>query len=176
MTKIISQEGLEEFQALVDGIRPLTQDKKHFGTPVKTRAELEEQAPKLAASHYFSDTFQPLLPTEGPMRWRADHADNLVLKRLRRGDYVPDLILDLHGMRQTEAKLELAALVEAAIREQCQCVSVMHGYGTGVLKQQLPLWLAQHPQVLAFHQAPKEWGGDAALLVLVDLGDLPHRR
>ncbi|MGK3295951.1 Smr/MutS family protein, partial [Escherichia coli] len=37
------------------------------------------------------------------------------------------------------------------------------------LKQQTPLWLAQHPHVMAFHQAPKEYGGDAALLVLIEV-------
>ncbi|MGL5628054.1 MAG: Smr/MutS family protein, partial [Plesiomonas shigelloides] len=41
--------------------------------------------------------------------------------------------------------------------------------GRHVLKRQTPLWLAQHPQVRAFYQAPKEWGGDAALLVLLDV-------
>ena len=32
-----------------------------------------------------------------------------------------------------------------------------------------PLWLAQHPHIMAFHQAPKEYGGDAALLILIEV-------
>jgi len=47
----------------------------------------------------------------------------------------------------------------------------MHGHGKHILKQQTPLWLAQHPDVLAFHQAPKELGGTASLLVLIELDD-----
>ncbi|MER1720864.1 endonuclease SmrB, partial [Proteus terrae] len=35
--------------------------------------------------------------------------------------------------------------------------------------------LAQHTDVIAFHQAPKEWGGDAALLVLVENDDIARR-
>jgi DNA-nicking Smr family endonuclease len=31
--------------------------------------------------------------------------------------------------------------------------------------------LAQHPDVLVFHQAPKEWGGSAAILLLVELAE-----
>ncbi|MDX2125733.1 MAG: endonuclease SmrB, partial [Aeromonas hydrophila] len=27
----------------------------------------------------------------------------------------------------------------------------------------------QHPNVQAFHQAPREWGGDSAILVLLDI-------
>ncbi|MCP4948084.1 MAG: endonuclease SmrB, partial [Aestuariibacter sp.] len=42
-----------------------------------------------------------------------------------------------------------------------------HGHGTGVLKQALPHYLIQHPQVRAFHQAPLEYGGQGALLVLL---------
>ena len=87
-------------------------------------------------------------------------------KRLRRGDYVPDMLLDLHGLTQQQAKLELAALLEACRRQHIRCACVMHGHGKHILKQRVPMWLAQHPDVMAFHQAPKEWGGDSALLVL----------
>ncbi|HCC10408.1 MAG TPA: endonuclease SmrB, partial [Atlantibacter hermannii] len=31
---------------------------------------------------------------------------------------------------------------------------------------------AQHPHVVAFHQASKEYGGDAALLVLIEVEEL----
>ncbi len=52
----------------------------------------------------------------------------------------------------------------------------MHGVGKYVLKKQVPLWLAQHPDILAFHQAPLEFGGHGALLVLVELEDWQMKR
>ncbi|WP_425307082.1 endonuclease SmrB, partial [Escherichia coli] len=67
------------------------------------------------------------------------------------------------------AKQELGALIAACRREHVFCACVMHGHGKHILKQQTPLWLAQHPHVMAFHQAPKEYGGDAALLVLIEV-------
>ena len=70
-----------------------------------------------------------------------------------------------------QAKLEIAALLEACRRQQIRCACVMHGHGKNVLKQKVPLWLAQHPLVEAVHQAPREWGGDAALLVLIEQSD-----
>ncbi|QUN07192.1 endonuclease SmrB [Shewanella yunxiaonensis] len=170
------KDGLTEFQQLVEGITPFSQDKRHFKPPVKSRKQLIEKEVHNQADSYFSDIYQPLLPITGPMRWRREDVNTMELKRLRRGDYIPELLLDLHGYRQTEAKLELAALIQACVQECQLCCSVMHGHGTGILKQQVPLWLAQHPQVKAFHQAPREWGGDAALLILVDIGDQPHRR
>ena len=166
----------ESFSELTKGIKPLSQRTHHFKQPVKSKQQVEIKEQQLHASSYFSDAYQPLLPADGPMRWVNELVDKRELKRLRRGDYVPDLLLDLHGLRQSEAKLELAALIQACIKQNSICCSVMHGYGTGILKQQLPMWLAQHPQVKAFHQAPKEWGGDAALLVLIDIGEQPHRR
>ena len=45
----------------------------------------------------------------------------------------------------------------------------MTGYGTFKLKKKIPRWLVQHPKVRALDQAPKEWGGEAAILILVDV-------
>ncbi|MBJ7019560.1 Smr/MutS family protein, partial [Vibrio cholerae] len=53
--------------------------------------------------------------------------------------------------------------------ENVHCACVQHGIGKHILKQNVPLWLAQHPEVLAFHQAPLEFGGDGALLVLLSI-------
>jgi DNA-nicking Smr family endonuclease len=166
----------QPFSVLLDDIKLLKQNTHHFRLAVKTKQAFEFKEQQIHADSYFSDSYEPLLPVEGPMRWISDDADKHELKRLRRGDYQPDLLLDLHGLRQSEAKLEIAALIQACVKQSIQCCNVMHGYGSGVLKQQIPMWLVQHPKVKAFHQAPKEWGGDAALLVLIDIGDQPHRR
>ena len=66
-------------------------------------------------------------------------------------------------------KLEIAALLHAAHKKHANCVSIMHGIGKHILKKSVPNWLIQHPNVLGFHQAPKEWGGKSALLVLLDV-------
>lgn len=90
-------------------------------------------------------------------------------ERLRRGVYVPDVFLDMHGMTQQEAKRELGAMIAYCLKENVHCACVQHGIGKHILKQNVPLWLAQHPDVLAFHQAPLEFGGDGALLVLLSI-------
>lgn len=118
MNKDDDKEGLAMFSALIDGIKPITQDKRHFRTPLKTKQEIALKEQQLHANSYFSDTYQPLLPIQGPMRWLDDGVDSLELKRLRRGDYQPDLLLDLHGYRQSEAKLELVALIQAALNNR----------------------------------------------------------
>ncbi|RAT15927.1 MULTISPECIES: endonuclease SmrB [Lonsdalea] len=168
----LDEEDQAIFRASVAGARRLTQDTYRYQPPrrkpseVTPRKAMQEQCD---ACFYFSDEFQPLLETDGPVRYVRSGASHYELKKLRRGDYPPELFLDLHGLTQQEAKQELGALLAACRREHVYCACVMHGHGKRILKQQTPLWLAQHPDVLAFHQAPREFGGDAALLVLVTL-------
>lgn len=161
------------FRQLMAGTRKIKQDtivhrpqrKKISEVPVKRL--IQEQAD---ASHYFSDEFQPLLNTEGPVKYVRPMS--AILKRRNCGAVIiPRLFLDLHGLTQLQAKQELGALIAACRREHVFCACVMHGHGKHILKQQTPLWLAQHPHVMAFHQAPKEYGGDAALLVLIEVDE-----
>lgn len=167
---MLDEEAQTLFRTSVAGASQLHQDTyvhrpvRHKTGTLPARRILQEQ---VDASFYFSDEFQPLLENDGPMRYVRPGASHYELKKLRRGDYSPELFLDLHGLTQLEAKQELGALLAACQREHVYCACVMHGHGKHILKQQTPLWLAQHPDVLAFHQAPKEFGGDAALLVLV---------
>ncbi|QMV51025.1 endonuclease SmrB [Ewingella americana] len=162
------------FREAVPGIKRLQNDTithrpvRKKVTEISPKKLLQEQ---VDATYYFSDEFQPMLQEEGPVRHVRPDVSHFELKKLRRGDYSPELFLDLHGLTQHEAKQELGALIAACRREHVHCACVMHGHGKHILKQQTPLWLAQHPDVLAFHQAPKELGGTAALLVLIELDD-----
>ncbi len=168
----LSAEDKALFRQLMNGTRKLTQDtlrhiparKKTHEIPVKRL--LAEQVDN---SHYFSDEFQPLLASDGPVRYIRADTNAYELKKLRRGDYTPEIFLDLHGLTQKQAKQELGALIATCHREHIFCASIMHGHGKHILKQQTPLWLAQHPHIMAFHQAPKAFGGDAALLVLIEV-------
>lgn len=169
MTK--SQDPHDEsalFRQMMAGVKPLAHDKvvhqREVPTPTKTR---EKQQRKLA-DHYFSDSYQPVFAANGPLRWVRDDVDSFELKKLRRGEYSPEIVLDLHGYTSAEARHELIALINRCRQQHIHCASVMTGIGTGVLKQKVPAWLCQHPLVMAFHQAPLEWGGQGALLVLIE--------
>lgn len=168
--KSIDPQEMELFREATSGIKPMKQDTIRLHTPaIKQKAERREIREAQQSTHYFSDEYEPLLSQEGPMRFVRGDVSPYEAKKLRRGDYIPDMMLDLHGLTQQEAKNELGALLEACRRQHIQCACVMHGHGKNILKQKIPLWLAQHPYVMAFHQAPKLWGGDAAILVLVEL-------
>lgn len=167
------------FHEAVKGAKPLSQD-THAPEPISRLQKKTLQAKRQTvrdvretedALFFFSDEYEPLLDesaVDGKVRYLRAGEDSHLLKRLRRGDYEPELFLDLHGLTRKVAKLEIASLLLAAEREHIRCVSIMTGYGTFTLKRQIPRWLVQHPRVRALHQAPREWGGDAAILVLLD--------
>lgn len=161
------------FREFVKGIKPLKQNTVTFAPRRKQMQQQQQQIKDIRekedALFYFSDEYEPLLDTQ-TMRYLREGEDSYVLKRLRRGDFIPDLFLDLHGLTREQAKQELAALILACEKEHLLCACIMTGYGSYTLKNQIPRWLVQHPKVIALHQATKEWGGDAAILVLVDVG------
>ncbi len=163
------------FRSEFTDIKPLEQDKvvpdKKIVRQQKQRLAkrtVPEYDRQTAASFTFSDIYQANLSQDGPMRYCREDTPTHTLKRLRRGDFYPELVLDLHGLTRENAKLELSALIHTARKEHIDCVSLVHGIGQGVLKNALPHYLVQHPHVLAFHQAPLEYGGHGALLVLIE--------
>ena len=173
---ISAEEETFSFADAMQGITPLSQDKVEpdkqvelFKKSQQVKGKHLKHSKQLAASFDFSDMYQAALPQEGPMRFCQEGESTHILKQLRRGDYSPEMTLDLHGLTREMAKAELAALIHTARKELIDCVCVMHGFGQGVLKAALPHYLVQHPHVRAFHQAPLEYGGKAALLVLIDI-------
>ncbi|MCJ8321835.1 MAG: endonuclease SmrB [Colwellia sp.] len=161
------------FKTAAGKVKPMVQDTIHsvIRTIKKKPKTAKEKNSKQMAEFHFSDEFEPNLSIEGPMKYVRHDVDSFEAKNLRRGQYSPDLILDLHGLDKHQAKLEMAALLYACQKEHAQCVCIVHGIGSRVLKNKVPHWLVQHPDVMAFHQAPLEWGGNGALLVLIELKD-----
>lgn len=166
-----TQDDMALFHAAIQGVKKITHDTITHPRQQVSQKNKPKLAEKTQQNHefYFSDEFEPHLSENGPMQYARTGVSKYEVKKLRRGVYVPDIYLDMHGMTQQEAKRELAAMIAECLKEHVSCACVMHGIGTHILKKKAPLWLAQHPDVLAFHQAPLEFGGAGALLVLIDI-------
>jgi DNA-nicking Smr family endonuclease len=169
----LNAEEKKLFKNAIGKVKPMVQDRVHpEKRTIKQKTTLARQKDKkIVAEFHFSDEFEPDLNSHGPVKYVREGVDTFEAKNLRRGQYVPDLILDLHGLDQQQSKREIAALLAACEKEHAQCVCIVHGLGGRILKNKVPHWLVQHPDVMAFHQAPLEWGGNGALLVLVELKD-----
>lgn len=123
-----------------------------------------------------------------PIRWDAEteNGEELsfvrpglsrqTLRRLRRGDWVSQAELDLHGLTKVEAKLELADFLYECKRRGTRCIRIIHGKGLRspnrepVLKHHVRHWLMQREEVLAFVQARPVDGGGGAVMVLLKSG------
>lgn len=168
---MLDEEAISLFRAEMKGVKPLKQDTFVAARPHKKKAQatIKKQREQQDTLFYFSDEYEPLLNEESAVKYLRENEDSHLLKQLRRGDFSPEIFLDLHGLTREQAKLELAALIQTCEKEHLYCASIMTGYGTYTLKRQIPRWLVQHPKVRALHQAPKEWGGEAAILILIDV-------
>jgi DNA-nicking Smr family endonuclease len=95
------------------------------------------------------------------------------LRKLKRGGWVVQAELDLHGLRSDEARLALAEFLHTCARRDLRCVRIVHGKGLRsknrepVLKLKLRHWLMQREDVLAFCQARPADGGSGAAIVLL---------
>jgi len=103
---------------------------------------------------------------------RPGMAPNL-LKDLRRGRWVVQDHLDLHGMQRDEARHQVAAFLAECLASNHRCVRIVHGKGHGspgrvpVLKRLVLGWLAQRQEVLGYCQARTVEGGAGAVIVLL---------
>jgi DNA-nicking Smr family endonuclease len=171
------QTAAEEFRSVVGAVTPLAikQRVEHDRPPhppiPKQRIEDDQQV--LIAS--VSDEFEidTLLHTDAELSFRRPGIGPDVLRRLRRGDWVIQDHLDLHGARVDEARELLAEFLREALKRGLRCVRVVHGKGLGskdrqpVLKGKTRVWLAQRDEIIAFCQARPAEGGSGALVVLL---------
>lgn len=114
------------FREAAKGTKKLTQNTfVPKAEPRKKLQELRELKEKADTEFYFSDEYEPLLKEENEkVKYLREDVDPYILKQLRRGDFQPELFLDLHGLTREKAKKELAALILACEREKgilCQC-------------------------------------------------------
>lgn len=161
------------FRQWLNGTREIVQDTifhsrfytRNTANAVSRRIFLEQNA----HSHYFSYRNKKDLFKDNPVSYIRDQNLHNILKNIRKGTYDPGIFLDLHGLTQYQAQQALGELMTTCQKENIFCAHIMHGYGKHILKQQTPFWLSQHPDVMAFHEAPKFFGSDAAIIVIIEM-------
>jgi len=98
------------------------------------------------------------------------------LRKLRRGHWLVQDELDLHGLTSIDAHEVMTEFLAQCARRGLRCVRIVHGKGLGspnrqpVLKQKVGAWLMRRDDVLAFCQARPADGGGGAVVVLLKGG------
>ena len=130
---------------------------------------------KLALRESLSDEFsvESLLETDEALSYTREGIGPDVVRKLRRGHWVIQDQIDLHGMRRDEAREMIVEFLRQAALRGIRCVRIVHGKGLGsvnnepVLKKLVHKWLVQRSDVIAFCQAKPADGGSGAVVVLL---------
>lgn len=165
------------FRSSVGTLMPLKTNERHQSTPAKPLPlpfhHLADERAALQES--LSDEFnaESLLETDENLSYTRPGVGIDVVKKLRKGAWVIQAELDLHGMRRDQARDNLGEFLRKCIRSGKRCVRIIHGKGLGsvnkepVLKNKVRNWLIQKDEVLAYSQATAADGGAGALIVLL---------
>lgn len=73
--------------------------------------------------------------------------------------------LDLRGERYEEAMSDLDQYIDAALLAGYNQVTIVHGFGTGVIRKGVTKYLQRNPRVKSFGYAPASSGGSGATIV-----------
>jgi DNA-nicking Smr family endonuclease len=141
--------------------------------PPVARQFLRDESLALAESISDQIDIDRLLDTDDALSHAQPGIGQDVVRKLRRGHWVIQDQIDLHGLRVDEAREALVLFLVQCLKREIRCVRIIHGKGLGspsrepVLKGKVLRWLIQRDEVLAFCQAGPSDGGSGAVLALL---------
>lgn len=167
----------EDFRSAVADVQPLRPARRiaprpPAPAPLPVQRWRDERA-VLGESLAGAVSVEDALESSEEFAYAREGLPRQALKKLRRGHWVVQASLDLHGQTRIEAAHSVAAFLAEAAAAGRRCVRIVHGKGLGspnrepVLKAMLRKWLPRRDEVLACCQAPAAQGGSGALIVLL---------
>lgn len=179
MTKTtLSTDDSDLFRQSIGKVKAVESNTLLLSPTEKPKPYPKKQAPK-TLNHFEpqSDLGIEKLYQEDSVSFLAPGIQKNVLKKLRKGHFGFDASIDLHGLTSQEAKHQLLRFLHFSVEDGFRCVHIIHGKGYGssnnqpVLKNDINVWLRQHPDVQAFCSTPPKDGGTGALFVLLKLSE-----
>jgi len=179
-TPRLKPQDKEMFRATVADVTPL---------PKRNKADLERPRPRPIPEQRLRDAQAALqdslsdhipwetgLETGEELSFLRNGISSETLRKLRRGHWVIQDELDLHGLTTPEARALLIEFLNRCLRRGWRYVRIIHGKGLRsknrepVLKQKVANWLMQRDEILGFCQARNIEGGSGAVVVLLKGG------
>ena len=168
-------EDADLFRRTVGEVKPVVHDRHE---PRKRRARpyarfAREDRLAVLQESLHGESGDPLVAAGDELVFRRAGVQDLVLRKLRRGQYRVQGEIDLHGLTVAEAKHALREFVAKAVIDGARCIRVVHGKGLRsghrgpVVKQAANSVLRRMGVVAAFVSARQVDGGTGALYVLL---------
>ncbi len=175
--ELAQQQNTEDlFLAAVKNARPLNTNRIHH-EPSKPKPIPQQfiRDEKQALRDSLSDGYIPSHELESgeELLYLREGQSPSVLSKLRRGHWVVQANLDLHGLISDEARTQVAEFLAGCKKRGIRCVRIVHGKGLGsrnrepILKHKVRNWLIQKDEVIAYAQARATDGGSGAVIVLL---------
>lgn len=164
------------FKEAVKGTRPIKTSRVVHPTkkpkPIPKQFMRDERQ---ALVDSLSDHFIPAheLESDEELLYLRDGQSPIVLSKLRRGKWVVQAHIDLHGLVSDEARAYVSEFISDCKKRGIRCVRIVHGKGLGsrnkepILKNKVRGWLMQKDEVIAYAQAKQQDGGSGAVIVLL---------
>ena len=172
----LAEEDRAAFQEAVADAEPLFWDRVHHEPPpplpIPRLSRLDARA-VLHETLHGADLLDLQLEGGDEATWLQSGLPRSLLRDLRRGRWVVQAKLDLHGMNRDEARIAVATFLADCQHRGQRCVRIVHGKGLSspgrepVLKKLVHGWLPQRREVLAVCQARTIEGGAGAVIVLL---------
>lgn len=169
----LSEEESSLFRRSVGPVNPLKEDRAHI-EPTQRPRPMPHRRERLAEALDLLDSpFEPATEAGDVLSFARPGVASRTVKKLRRGQFIVEGQLDLHGMTAPEAHFALERFLTHATHNRMRCVRVIHGKGFGsrsgrpVIKSKVNLWLRVDTRVVAYCSAPQEHGGTGAVNLLL---------
>jgi DNA-nicking Smr family endonuclease len=179
----LPEEERAVFREAVRDVRPLAIGSRFLHPPRRPRPiphqTLDDEREVLADSLSDHILWPEAMESGEELVFLRPGLDRQILRKLRRGHWIIQGELDLHGLTSVEAKAHLIQFLAGCRKRGARCVRIIHGKGLGsknrepVLKNKVANWLMQRDETLAFCQARAADGGSGAMLVLLKAGAPP---
>ena len=164
------------FLAAVKNARPLNTNRIHH-EPSKPKPIPQQfiRDEKQALRDSLSDGYIPAHELESgeELLYLREGQSPSVLSKLRRGHWVIQANLDLHGLISDEARIQVGEFLAGCKKRGIRCVRIVHGKGLGsrnrepILQHKVRNRLLQKDEVIAYAQARATDGGSGAVIVLL---------
>jgi DNA-nicking Smr family endonuclease len=166
----LSPDELSVFEHAMQGTKPLAQRKVRLAVPkvkIARKLSLEEEK----SSFFDGGEPRDLIQADDSIAFNREGVPHKTLRKLSKGQYNVEAVLDLHRQTIEEARLAVNHFLHECLENGDRCILIVHGKGrpdtAPVLKNQINHWLRQAKPVLAFCSATPKHGGQGAVYVLL---------
>ena len=174
----VLDDGLDAFLNELKDVKPikpidtvLTVHQKSTLAQQLKRQAIEANLPLI--NNYLSLEKVELVDPYDHISFKQDGVQQGVFKNLRLGKYKIDFVLNLQKHKFEQARTLLFNHIMSSHKEGDRTLLIKHGLGLrsqpfpAFLKSYLHQWLQQMPEVIAYHTAQPNHGGNSAVYVLL---------